>query len=126
MPAASKILEKINLMKENPNSYEKIIDIDFASKLRSCPITNNVIATMNYFDQTVAETMSSDVTKNLPSYGDRISELPSTPHDKALRLLGITCLTIQCFKVILKLIGFANKTVLTKLIVNLQNIAITL
>ena len=80
---------------------------------------------MNYVDQTVAESMSSDVTKNLPSYGDRISELPPTPHDKALRLLGITCLTIQCFKVILKLIGFANKTILTKLIVNLQNIAIT-
>ena len=122
---ATMILEKINLMKENPKSYEQLIDIEFASKLRSCPITYNTIATMNYVDQTVAESMSSDVTKHLPSYGDRISELPPTPPDKALQLLGITCLTIQCFKVILKLIGFANKAILTKLIVNLQNIAIT-
>ena len=122
---ATMILEKINLMKDNPNSYEKLIDIEFASKLRSCPITYHTIATMNYVDQAVAESMSSDVTKYLPSYGDRISELPPTPPDKALQLLGITCLTIQCFKVILKLIGFANKAILAKLIVNLQNITIT-
>ena len=121
---ASMILEKINMMKEDPKSYKLIIDSEFASKLRSDSTTFNTIATMNYVDQTVAESMNTGVAKRLPSYGDKISELPSTPDDKALRLLGITCLTTQCFNVILKLIGFANKQTLAKLIVNLQNIAI--
>ena len=122
---ANDILDKINLIKKNPDTYVEIIDIGFASKLRSCSSTYDTIATMNHVDQTVAETMSSGVTKYLQSYGDRISELPPTPPDKALQFLGITCLTVQCLKVILKLIGFANKAFLAKLIVNLQNISIT-
>ena len=121
---ASMILEKINMMKEDPKSYKLIIDSEFASKLRSDSTTFYTIATMNYVDQTVAESMNTGVAKRFPSHGDKISELPSTPDDKALRLLGITCLTAQCFNVILKLIGFANKQNLTKLIVNLQSIAI--
>ena len=93
--------------------------------LRSSPVTYNVIATLNYVNQTVAASIDSDVTKNLPSYGDRISELPQTPtDDEALQRVGITCMTTRCLKVILKLIGFSDKNALAKLIPNLQNIAI--
>ena len=63
---ASIILNKITLMKKNSEAYEHLIDADFASKLRSCTTTYNIIATMNYVDQTVAESMSG-VTKHLPS-----------------------------------------------------------
>ena len=45
---------------------------------------------MNYVDQVVAESMSSDVTKYLPSYGDRVSELPPTPPDNFACVSNVT------------------------------------